>query len=100
VLEADIKVCYDEISHPCMVANIPTDKVILQKWLKAGYVYQDELFPTDAGVPQGGIISPVTAPGYPATSVLTSATIGFGPPDVDWTFGPQHTSPHWRKGSL
>src|SRR5471032_2107139 len=61
VLEADIKACYDEISHPWMVANIPTDKVILQKWLKAGYVYQDELFPTDAGVPQGGIISPVVA---------------------------------------
>ena len=61
VLEADIKACYDEISHAWMVANIPTDKVILQKWLKAGYVYQDELFPTDAGVPQGGIISPVVA---------------------------------------
>src|ERR1700682_5226126 len=61
VLEADIKACYDEISHAWMVANFPTDKVILQKWLKAGYVYQDELFPTDAGVPQGGIISPVVA---------------------------------------
>jgi len=61
VLEADIKACYDEISHAWMVANIPTDKAILQKWLKAGYVYQDELFPTEAGVPQGGIISPVAA---------------------------------------
>jgi len=44
-----------------MVTNIPTDKVILQKWLKAGYVYQHDLFPTDAGTPQGGIISPVAA---------------------------------------
>jgi RNA-directed DNA polymerase len=61
VLEADIKACYDEISHAWMIANIPTDKVILQKWLKAGYVYQDALFPTEAGVPQGGIISPVAA---------------------------------------
>jgi RNA-directed DNA polymerase len=61
VLEGDIKACYDEISHAWMVANIPTDKVILQKWLKAGYVYQDELFPTVAGVPQGGTISPVVA---------------------------------------
>lgn len=61
VLEADIKACYDEISHAWMVANIPTDKVVLQKWLKAGYVYQDALFPTEAGVPQGGIISPVAA---------------------------------------
>lgn len=61
VLEADIKACYDEISHAWMVANIPMDKVVSQKWLKAGYVYQDALFPTEAGVPQGGIISPVAA---------------------------------------
>lgn len=37
------------------------DKVTLQKWLKAGYVYKDELFPTEAGTPQGGIISPTLA---------------------------------------
>ena len=41
-----------------MIANVPTDKAILQKWLKAGFVYQNELFPTEAGTPQGGIISP------------------------------------------
>ena len=61
VLEADIQGCFDKISHDWMVANIPTDKAILKKWLKAGYVYQNELFPTDAGTPQGGIISPVLA---------------------------------------
>ena len=61
VLEADIQGCFDKISHDWMDANIPTDKVILKKWLKAGYVYQNELFPTDAGTPQGGIISPVLA---------------------------------------
>jgi retron-type reverse transcriptase len=44
-----------------MIAKIPTDKVILKKWLKAGYVYQNELFPTDVRPPQGGIISPVAA---------------------------------------
>jgi RNA-directed DNA polymerase len=61
VLEADIKSCFDQISHDWMVANIPTDKAILKKWLKAGFIYQNELFPTDAGTPQGGIISPVAA---------------------------------------
>src|ERR1039457_3634401 len=61
VLEGDIKGCFDNISHDWMVANIPMDKAILKKWLKTGYVYQDELFPTDAGTPQGGIISPVLA---------------------------------------
>ena len=61
VLEADIQGCFDNISHDWMIANIPTDKVILKKWLKAGFVYQNELFPTIAGTPQGGIISPVAA---------------------------------------
>jgi RNA-directed DNA polymerase len=61
VLEADIKGCFDNISHDWMIAKIPMDKAILRKWLKAGYVYQNELFPTEAGTPQGGIISPVLA---------------------------------------
>ncbi len=61
VLEADIKSCFDQISHDWMVANLPTDKAILKKWLKAGYIYQNELFTTDAGTPQGGIVSPVAA---------------------------------------
>ncbi len=61
VLEADIQGCFDKISHDWMVVNIPTDKAILKKWLKAGFVYQNELFPTEAGTPQGGIISPVLA---------------------------------------
>ncbi|HEV2594202.1 MAG TPA: group II intron reverse transcriptase/maturase [Sphingomicrobium sp.] len=58
VLEADIQGCFDKISHDWMLAHIPTDTAILKKWLKAGFVYQDELFPTEAGAPQGGIISP------------------------------------------
>ncbi len=61
VLEADIKGCFDNISHNWMIDKIPTDKTILQKWLKAGYVFQNERFPTEAGTPQGGIISPVLA---------------------------------------
>jgi RNA-directed DNA polymerase len=61
VLEADIQGCFDQISHDWMVANVPTDKATLKKWLKAGFVYQNELFPTEAGTPQGGIISPVLA---------------------------------------
>jgi len=61
VLEADIKGCFDNISHDWLIANIPTDKAILEKWLTAGFVYQHELFPTVAGTPQGGIISPVAA---------------------------------------
>ena len=61
VLEGDIKGCFDNISHDWMLNHVPTDKATLQKWLKAGYVYKSELFPTEAGTPQGGIISPTLA---------------------------------------
>jgi RNA-directed DNA polymerase len=61
ILEGDITGCFDNISHEWMMKNIPTDGTMLQKWLKAGYVYQRELFPTEAGTPQGGIISPTLA---------------------------------------
>jgi RNA-directed DNA polymerase len=58
ILEADIRSCFDEISHDWLIANIPTDKAILRKWLKAGYLHNRALHSTDAGTPQGGIISP------------------------------------------
>lgn len=61
VLEGDIKGCFDNISHEWMIDNVPTDKKILQKWLKAGFIENKSLFPTEAGTPQGGIISPVLA---------------------------------------
>jgi RNA-directed DNA polymerase len=61
VLEGDIKSCYDRISHDWLLANVPMDKVILQKWLKAGFLEKGVLFATTEGTPQGGIISPVLA---------------------------------------
>lgn len=48
VLEGDIQGCFDNISHDWLIANIPMDKAILQKWLRAGYVYQKQLFPSHA----------------------------------------------------
>lgn len=61
ILEGDIKGCFDNISHEWLLANITTDRDILRKWLKAGFIYQRKLFPTEAGTPQGGIISPTLA---------------------------------------
>lgn len=61
ILEADIKGCFDNISHEWMSNHIPMDKDILKKWLKAGYLDKNTLYPTDDGTPQGGIISPVLA---------------------------------------
>ena len=37
------------------------DKVILRKWLNAGYMESKAWFATQEGTPQGGIISPVLA---------------------------------------
>lgn len=61
VLEGDIKGCFDHISHEWLLANIPMDKAMLKKWLKCGFVFNGELFPTEEGTPQGGIISPILA---------------------------------------
>ena len=61
VLEGDIKGCFDHISHEWLLANIPMDKAMLKKWLRCGFVFNGELFPTEEGTPQGGIISPILA---------------------------------------
>ena len=61
VLEGDIKGCFDHISHEWLETNIPMDKVVLRKWLKAGVIEKGKLFPTEQGTPQGGIISPTLA---------------------------------------
>ena len=61
VLEGDIKGCFDHISHEWLLNHIPMDKEMLRKWLKCGYVFNGQLFPTEEGTPQGGIISPTLA---------------------------------------
>ena len=59
ILEGDIKACFDKIGHHWLVNNIPMDKTILNKWLKSGYIDKGLFYRTDAGTPQGGIISPI-----------------------------------------
>lgn len=61
ILEGDIKACFDNIDHTWLTTHIPTDKVVLRKWLKAGFMDKHCLHPTEAGTPQGGIISPTLA---------------------------------------
>jgi RNA-directed DNA polymerase len=61
VLEADIKGCFDNISHEWLIANIPMNKQILSKWLKAGFIDKGIFNKTSGGTPQGGIISPLLA---------------------------------------
>lgn len=61
VLEGDIKSCFDQISHPWLLVHVPMDTIILEKWLKAGCLEQSGWYATEAGTPQGGIISPTLA---------------------------------------
>jgi group II intron reverse transcriptase/maturase len=61
ILEGDIKSCFDKISHDWLLAHVPMDRVILQKWLKSGYMEKHVLHDTTDGTPQGGIISPALA---------------------------------------
>lgn len=61
IMEGDIKGCFDHINHNWLIENIPMDKIMLKKWLKSGFVFNKQLFPTEEGTPQGGIISPTLA---------------------------------------
>jgi len=56
-----IKGCFDNISNECLLEQIPMNKTILDKWLKAGYLEKGKFFPTKKGTPQGSIISPCLA---------------------------------------
>lgn len=63
VVDADIKGCFDNIDHEFLMktlGNFPARKLIYQ-WLKSGYVDKNTFNPTEAGTPQGALISPLLA---------------------------------------
>ena len=66
VVEGDIKACFDEISHPALMDRVRArigDKRVLalvKAFLKAGILTEERaLRKTDAGTPQGSILSPL-----------------------------------------
>jgi len=64
VLDADISKCFDRIDHKALISKIhtyPTLSRVIKTWLKAGYCDGKEIFPTNEGTPQGGVISPLLA---------------------------------------
>jgi RNA-directed DNA polymerase len=64
ILDADISKCFDRIDHKALISKIhtyPTLSRLIRRWLKAGYCDGKELFPTNDGTPQGGVISPLLA---------------------------------------
>lgn len=58
VYEGDIQQFFPTISHDWILKNILLPTPILQQFLKAGFMMDGLLTPTEEGVPQGGIISP------------------------------------------
>lgn len=58
ILEGDIKDCFSRLNHDWLIQNIPMDKIILRKFLTAGFIENGEEHETSRGVCQGGIISP------------------------------------------
>src|SRR5580704_14806121 len=61
ILEADIKACFDNISHPWLLENISMDKKVLKEWISAGFIYKNQWSPTESGTAQGGVASPTCA---------------------------------------
>ena len=61
VLDADIKGCFDNLAHKSILNRIKSVPRIdlIEKWMKAGYVYEGIYNPTNTGTPQGGVISPL-----------------------------------------
>ena len=59
ILEGDIKGFFDNIDFEWLMDNIPMNKIVLNAWLKSGFIEEGKVFSTTSGVPQGGIISPV-----------------------------------------
>jgi len=64
VLDADIAKCFDKINHKALLEKLNNTSPIrstIRGWLKAGVMDQGVFQPTEAGTPQGGVISPVLA---------------------------------------
>jgi RNA-directed DNA polymerase len=64
VLDADIAKCFDRIDHTALLAKLKTNPRLrrpIKAWLEAGVMDGEGLFPTSAGTPQGGVISPLLA---------------------------------------
>ena len=61
ILEADIEACFDQLDHDWLLTHIPMDRQLLNKWLSPGYMEFGKYSSSQAGSPQGGIISPVLA---------------------------------------
>jgi len=65
VIEGDVKACFDEISHKailgCLREKVMDNRFLelIRRLLKAGVEVEGIVHPTEKGVPQGGVASPL-----------------------------------------
>jgi RNA-directed DNA polymerase len=62
VLDADIASCFDNINHQALLNKLntfPLMRKAIKGWLKAGIMENGVFYPSEAGTPQGGVISPL-----------------------------------------
>ena len=67
VIEGDVKACFDMISHKAILETL-REKLhdnkfleLIRRFLKAGVEVEGVVKPTEKGVPQGGVVSPLLA---------------------------------------
>jgi RNA-directed DNA polymerase len=61
IFDADISGCFDAIAHKPLLLKLPTFTRTIERWLKAGSIDMGAWHASEAGTPQGGILSPVLA---------------------------------------
>jgi RNA-directed DNA polymerase len=63
VLDADIEGCFDNLNHQYILDKLEGigSNVLraIRQWFKCGYIEADMFYATEAGTPQGGVISPL-----------------------------------------
>ena len=64
VIDADLKAYFDSVSHPWLMKFLqvrikdPSLLLLVQRFLKAGYLEAEQIVATERGTPQGGNLSP------------------------------------------
>ncbi len=75
IMEGDIRACFDSISKTWMQNNVPMDKLMLTKWLEAGYIDKEQWHPTGQGTPQGSLCKALHNPPYAKKSIMQSKVL-------------------------
>lgn len=67
VVDLDIQSYFDNIPHDLLMGKVKTKIAdgrvldLVEMWLKAGVIEDDQFYDTESGSPQGGVISPLLA---------------------------------------